>query len=212
VEAPPPWPRERASLASDPASGRGDAGCESAELFLPSLPDANRLEPSPACGGGLGGGVSADAVFEAEASRFATSSLVPRVEARARCAAASPPERRSQELSGGGCNPVPEPMPASPRLIAGLSNSAKAGPIGCTSGRDALEFGVFDFAGFRGVSGRVSGFLAMPGIWDESEGEKRAKAFEDATSGTVLFHCQQMSAQHRHCERSVQRRHSGMVR
>ena len=68
------------------------------------------------------------------------------VEARARCAAASPPARRSLELSGGGCKPVPEPMPASPRLIAGLSNSASAGPIGCTSGRlalpDDLDFGV----------------------------------------------------------------------
>jgi hypothetical protein len=94
-------------------------------------------------------------------------------------------------------------MPASPRLIAGLSNSAKAGPIGCTSGRDAfefgaLEFGVFGFgafAGFFGVSGLVSGFLAMPGIWDESEGEKRAKAFDGVTPGTAMFHCQQVSAQ-----------------
>src|SRR6185437_14251644 len=30
------------------------------------------------------------------------------VDFRARCAAASPPARRSQELSGGGCKPVPE--------------------------------------------------------------------------------------------------------
>ena len=58
------------------------------------------------------------------------ASLPRLVEARARCAAASPPARRSQELSGGGCRPVPEPMPASPRLIAGLSSSASAGPIG----------------------------------------------------------------------------------
>ncbi|MBA7484268.1 hypothetical protein ES707_19792 [subsurface metagenome] len=64
------------------------------------------------------------------ASRLPTSSCVPRVEARARCAAASPLERRSQELSGGGCKPVPEPRPASPRLMAGLSSSASAGPIG----------------------------------------------------------------------------------
>jgi len=89
------------------------------------------------------------------------------VEARARWAAASPPERRSQELSGGGCKPVDEPSPLSPRLIAGLSSSAKAGPIGCTSGRDALEFGVFDFGAFAGFLG-VSGFFAMSGIWDES--------------------------------------------
>jgi hypothetical protein len=99
--------------------------------------------------------------------RFATSSLVPRVEARARWAAASPLARRSQELSGGGCKPVDEPRPLSPRLIAGLSSSAKAGPIGCTSGRDALEFGVFGFGAFAGFLG-VSGFFAMSRIWDES--------------------------------------------
>ena len=78
------------------------------------------------------------------------------VDARARCAAASPPERRSQELSGGGCNPVTSRCPLSPRLIAGLSSSASAGPIGCTSGLDALETGdlepgAFDFGGFAGL-------------------------------------------------------------
>jgi hypothetical protein len=106
------------------------------------------------------------------------------VDARARCAAASPPARRSQELSGGGCNPelfsllrapVVDPIPASPRLIAGLSSSASAGPIGCTSGRDAMEFGAFDFAGLTGFLG-VSGFFAMGRIWDESGRDKRAKA------------------------------------
>jgi hypothetical protein len=76
-------------------------------------------------------------------------------------------------LSGGGCNPVPEPMPLSPRLIAGLSSSASAGPIGCTSGRDALEFGAFDFGILPDFLG-LSGGLAMSGIWDESGGEKRA--------------------------------------
>jgi hypothetical protein len=123
------------------------------------------------------------------ASFFATSSLVPRVEARARCAAASPPERRSQELSGGGCNPVPEPRPASPRLIAGLSSSASAGPIGCTSGLDAFEFGAFELEAFELVALEFSafdfevltdflgslGFFAMAGIWDESGRHKRAK-------------------------------------
>src|SRR6478736_6905991 len=91
------------------------------------------------------------------------------VEARARCAAASPPARRSHELSGGGCRPVPEPIPASPRLIAGLSSSASAGPIGCTSGRCALDFGALDLEvldlgvlpDFLGVSGD----FAMSGIW-----------------------------------------------
>jgi len=139
-----------------------------------------------------------------DASRFATSSLRSRVgarapggwglersgvergpastspkdfgvEARARCAAASPPERRSLELSGGGCNPVDEPMPLSPRLIAGLSSSASAGPIGCTSGLDPLEFGAFDFGDLPGFLG-FSGFFAIGRIWDESGAQKRAKS------------------------------------
>src|ERR1019366_7254719 len=100
-------------------------------------------------------------------SCLATSWLVPRVDARARCAAASPPARRSQELSGGGCNPVDEPTPLSPRLMAGLSSSANAGPIGCTSGLDALEFGVFDFGVLAGFFG-WSGCFAIGQIWDES--------------------------------------------
>src|SRR6185437_10912594 len=91
------------------------------------------------------------------------------VDFRARCAAASPPARRSQELSGGGCKPVPEPMPLSPRLIAGLSSSASAGPIGWTSGRWALDFGVLGFLG-------VSGLFAMPQIWGESVRDERAGA------------------------------------
>src|SRR5260370_41660380 len=71
-------------------------------------------------------------------------------------------------------------MPASPRLIAGLSSSASAGPIGCTSGLDALELGALelgalDFEVLPGFLG-VSGFFAMPGIWGESGGEKRANA------------------------------------
>src|SRR6516225_3874779 len=103
------------------------------------------------------------------ASRLATSSFLPWVEARARCAAASPPERRSHELSGGGCKPVEEPTPLSPRLIAGLSNSASAGPIGWTSGRWALDFGVLP-----GFFDR-SGFFAMTGIWAESGRHERAK-------------------------------------
>jgi hypothetical protein len=93
-------------------------------------------------------------------SRFVTSPLAPFVEARARCAAASPPARRSQELSGGGCKPVEEPTPLSPRLIAGLSSSASAGPIGCTSGLEALELGAFDFGVLPGFLG-LSGLFAM---------------------------------------------------
>jgi hypothetical protein len=82
-------------------------------------------------------------------------------------------------LSGGGCNPVEEPKPLSPRLIAGLSSSASAGPIGCTSGLDAFEFGVLELGaldvrvlpGFFGLSG----FFAIARIWDESAAHKRAK-------------------------------------
>src|SRR5947209_379782 len=75
-------------------------------------------------------------------------------------------------------------MPASPRLIAGLSNSASAGPIGCTSGRCALDFGALspDFLGEFGV-------FAIGGIWDESVSKKRA--------GTAVarrrWRCQQLS-------------------
>src|SRR5450755_5021206 len=122
-------------------------------------------EPSPACGGGLGGGKPRDA--DEDVSCFATSSRLPRVEARARWAAASPPARRSHELSGGGCRPVDEPRPLSPRLIAGLSSSASAGPIGCTSCRDALEFGALDFGVLTGFLGGP-GFFAMGRIWGES--------------------------------------------
>jgi hypothetical protein len=64
-------------------------------------------------------------------------------------------------------------MPLSPRLIAGLSSCASAGPIGCTSGLAALEPGAFDFGVFAGFFG-LSGFFAMVRIWDESDGEKRA--------------------------------------
>src|SRR5262245_23696264 len=115
------------------------------------------------------------------------------VEARARCAAASPPARRSQELVGGGCRPVPEPKPASPRLMAGLSNSASAGPIGCTSGRWALDLGFLP--GFFGVGG----FFAMGRIWDGSAAQKRGNAMK-GFAGAVLFvvctlACQQVSAQ-----------------
>jgi hypothetical protein len=129
------------------------------------------------------------------ASRFATSSFAPRVEARARCAAASPPARRSQELSGGGCNPVDEPMPLSPRLIAGLSSFASDGPIGCTSGLDALEFGAlelgaFDLGVLRGFLGSSECF-AIGRIWDDSGREKRAKA---PAASVGKLRCQQLSA------------------
>jgi hypothetical protein len=121
------------------------------------------------------------------------------VDARARCAAASPPLRRSQELSGGGCNPeflslprapVVDPTPASPRLIAGLSSSASAGPIGCTSGLDALEFGALEFGAFD--FGVLTSFLGVPGlfaigrIWDESGRDKRANPPGQTRKGSPL--------------------------
>jgi hypothetical protein len=188
IAAPPPTPDPSPPRASRAGGGEEEtssrvatASSFVASRFATSAPGACRLEPSPACGGGLGGGEPRNAVEDA--SRFATSPLVPRVDARARCAAASPPERRSRELSGGGCNPVDEPMPLSPRLIAGLSNSASAGPIGCTSGLDALELGVFDFGVLTGFFG-WSGFFAMAGIWDESGRQKRAKA-----PGAIVTRC-----------------------
>jgi hypothetical protein len=57
-------------------------------------------------------------------------------------------------------------------LIAGLSSSASAGPIGCTSGLEAfeevaLEFGAFDFGVLPGFFG-LSGLFAIGQIWDES--------------------------------------------
>ena len=69
--------------------------------------------------------------------------------------------------------PVVDPTPASPRLIAGLSKSASAGPIGCTSGLEALEFGTLVFGVLPGFLGEFGDF-AMGGIWDESAPEKRA--------------------------------------
>src|ERR1700761_9161382 len=129
---------------------------------------------------------------------MATSSPLSRVEARARCAAASPPARRSQELSGGGCNPVPDPMPASPRLIAGLSNSASAGPIGCTSGREAFELGALELGalefGVRPDFLGESGVFAISGIWDESAAGKRAEALFRNRLRHGSLRCQQLSA------------------
>jgi len=89
--------------------------------------------PLPLAGKGWWG-EPRDALFDA--SRFATSAPAPRVEARARCAAASPPARRSrncQQVAAGRC--LNEARIAA--IDAGLSNSASAGPIGCTSGLDA---------------------------------------------------------------------------
>src|SRR6266446_3168420 len=67
--------------------------------------------------------------------------------------------------------PVVDPTPASPRLIAGLSSSASAGPIGCTSGRCALDFGVLP--GFLGLFG----VFAIGRIWGRYGGHERAEVF-----------------------------------
>ena len=147
--------------------------------------------PSPASGGASGdGGGGERKDFRAPAGCGLDRSGVERgptsvspndfgVDARARCAAASPPERRSRELSGGGCNPVDEPIPLSPRLIAGLSSSASAGPIGCTSGLDALETGdlepgAFDLVDLPGFFG-FSGFFAIGRIWDKFRAAEKGK-------------------------------------
>ncbi len=135
------------------------------------------------------------------ASRFATSPLAPRVEARARCAAASPPARRSQELSGGGCRPVEEPMPLSPRLIAGLSSSASAGPIGCTSGRDALSSPwnlAPSISGFCRAFWECLGSSPCMRIWDEFRPTEKGKAL--ARSVPVPLSAAGSTAQSSSCE------------
>jgi hypothetical protein len=70
------------------------------------------------------------------------------------------------EIIRGGCSPVPDPSPLSPRLIAALSSSASARSIGCTSGRWALEFGTLARAGRPAcLDFFESGGLAIRRIW-----------------------------------------------
>jgi len=97
-----------------------------------------------------------------EASRLATSSPVPRVDARARCAAASPPERRSQELSG---RRLQSGSGAEPRIAAidrGIEQFRQRRPDRLHVGPMRLRFRVLP--GFL----ECRDFFAMPGIWDES--------------------------------------------
>src|SRR4029079_4114048 len=47
--------------------------------------------------------------------------------------------RRSAELSGGGLRPVPEPIPAVPFSMPGLSSRSSAGSVGAEAGRCALD-------------------------------------------------------------------------
>ena len=97
-------------------------------------------------------------------------------------------------------------MPASPRLIAGLSNSASAGPIGCTSGLEALElgalelgaleFGALDFGALSPDFFGEVGVFAMSGIWDESAAEKRvmdAFGTPRSTACRVVSSCQRLA-------------------
>src|SRR5665811_1789911 len=95
--------------------------------------------------------------------------------------AAEKSARRSNELSGGGCKPeilpVPEPMPAVPLLMAGLSRSASASGVAGLAGRAAFARvgragSLFVFCGFLGgfaiasnmgrVRGRGKGSLSRP--------------------------------------------------
>src|SRR5262249_58914172 len=46
--------------------------------------------------------------------------------------------RRSHDCSGGGCGRVPEPIPAAPFLMAGLSKSASSAGVSGAFGRAAL--------------------------------------------------------------------------
>jgi hypothetical protein len=75
-------------------------------------------------------------------------------------------------------------------LIAGLSSFASDGPIGCTSGLEALELGAFDFGALRGLLGSSECF-AIGRIWDDSCCEKRAKA---PAASLDKLRCQQLSA------------------
>src|SRR5579871_2272967 len=101
-------------------------------------------------------------------------------------------------------------MPASPRLMAGLSKSASAGPIGCTSGLEALEFGAFDFGVLLPDFLGESGVFAMGGIWDDSMPEKRATGFQEpAAQRPVALSAVVRSG---HSDRQFRDRHSGAMR
>ena len=171
VEAGALLPRRVLSSPLPPRSGgegsgvgglsAGSLAAEYAEL--PPTPDPSAATRLARVGGG-GGGITL------------RDRRIPLRHILAACRASRPARgaRRLRRRRGGPRNypaaaaslGAGEPRPASPRLIAGLSSSASAGPIGCTSGRDALEFGALDFGVLPGFLGG-SGFFAMAGIWDE---------------------------------------------
>jgi hypothetical protein len=93
------------------------------------------------------------------------------VDFRAVCAAEKS-ARRSNELSGGGRNPVPDPTPAVPFAMPGLSSFSSAGAIGASGSRAA-----FARVGRAGsLPFRESGDFAMRRIWASNDGEGRAAA------------------------------------
>jgi hypothetical protein len=97
--------------------------------------------------------------------------------------------------------PVVDPTPASPRLIAGLSKSANAGPIGSISGRCAFDFGVL-----LGFLEEVGGF-AISGIWDELAAEERVWTNEEPAPQQAV--CAVSSCQERGSDKQFKNRHSG---
>jgi len=109
-----------------------------------------------------------------------------------------------------------------------LSSSASAGPIGCTSGLEALELGAFDFGVLEGFLG-LSGLFAMQRIWDESGARKRAKARQSTTGETPMnsllrtltllaafgagaLSCQQVSAQSKDAEPATRAANEAFVK
>src|ERR1043166_344639 len=100
--------------------------------------------------------------------------------------AAAKSARRSRELSGGGLRPRPDPRPAVPLPIPGLSNASNSGAVGVKSGLLALarvgRAGSFLAglarlrAGCPGASGPAcfSESSAIAAIWAERRDEGRA--------------------------------------
>ena len=102
--------------------------------------------------------------------------------------------RRSHELSGGGCNPVPDPMPAVPRPIPGLRIFASVSGVGLSSGRAALaRVGLAGSFGFLGGDFAIASNMGRV-LW-RGKGRTRAAAQcqvvtiqsgEEAMSGTTM--------------------------
>jgi hypothetical protein len=111
-------------------------------------------------------------------SAWACSTPMPRRWASALSARVASPARAGCGASAKP-GPVPEPRPAVPRLMAGLSSSASAGPSGCSSGRVAFDFGALDLAApdlaaraclAAAFGGGDVGALGMAAIWARRAG------------------------------------------